>query len=181
MEKSLIIIPFDIDITNYFDSDVYQHAKETLFRIPDAINHIFIYQSKDNFTLQLKKCIELTKEITILKMFVVSHATLTTMGNDDNKQMDAKELSSYLKTIVQGLITTVKGIQKCLIYLFGCQTGKKLIHQIGPNLIGSSFIELYGIDGFIGQIKNKKHIYVSCLLGGPARYRYQQRLVKFIL
>ena len=184
MKKSLIVIPFGIDIKNsFFDNDVYQHAKETLSRMPNAINQIFTYQSKDDFAFQITKCLEQTKEIVTLELFVVSHATLTTLGNDDDKKMDAKEVSSRLINITQCLIKNIPGIRKCSFYLFACQTGEKLVHQIGENFVKKFhpvIIEFFGINGFIGQIKNKKHIYVSCSLGVPARYRYQQRLVKFI-
>lgn len=173
----IVIIPFDVDLSNPFDKDVYIHAKDTIKKLPECINTVFIYRSYDNFKDEISKYInnkENSQESPDVEIYIVSHGTIYTMGNDNEKQLYSDELCGIIKNIIK-IFNMWNNLS---IYLFSCNSGIKLVYEIGKN-INNNKINIYGIDGYIGYVKGKKHIYVSDILGGPARYRYTQKLIKY--
>ena len=178
MAKTLIIviIPFEIDIkNNEYDNDVWQHSIETI--------RILQSESKENEMVHMKPIIfkdqqtfknetqHLSHEYVIINTYIVAHGTLVTMGNDGDKQLSAESIGSMINYIL-AIHTQLNNI-----YLFSCQSAMGMLPKVWDHIIQKKSCSLFGINGFIGHVKGKKHIYVSESYGGPARWRYQQRLV----
>jgi hypothetical protein len=179
----LIVIPFMIDLKNIQDKDVWKHAVETIRIFKKSKEHKadFIYnkpimfQNKENFLKEksnIKYDDKTCEPFTHIAIYIVSHGTTYTMGNDADKKLTFIEISK----MIDDMLLMTSQIHHD-IYLFSCQSSDFLLPHIWEQLKNKEWCSLFGIRGFIGHVKGKNCVYVSDLLGGPARYRYQQRLV----
>jgi len=152
----IILIPFDLDLkNNVHDRDVYKHAVET----------IKIFQKQKHCVHPIPIIYSHEFVFPFCEIFIVCHGTKSTIGNDADKQLSIKEIGILIQNIASQNIFH--------FYLFSCQSAF-MLHEIAQHI--KQEVYLYGINGYIGQVKGKKHIYVSENLGGHPRWRYEDRL-----
>lgn len=173
MRTLVVAIPFNVRFHNVDDRNVWKHAIETIqilqrqvtraYKTPMGTQMKSVVLPRPYVIGNLGKLRDDLGSSSPVAFYIVSHGTTQTVGNDADIVMTEADILRYLKELAQVICKPIE------LYLLTCPQLARIQQPV----------VLYGIDGYVGHVEGKhNNIYVADMLGGPGRWRLEQRLVR---